>query len=220
MLHAVSFALADSVNVLLIGVLFALAVMHPRPSRYGKIAAVLVFGDWLGVLLLSAVTMLVFDGIGDLVHKVLDSPIVGIILIAIGVLSIAMAYLGKGDSTAMVSKMVAPLRHAGRGTFFTGLGLGLVQSATSLPFFVGLGYLSTGGFSTEVRYLGLFVYATLALSLPIVCAFLIGLVLKFPASPLGRALAAVRTRQHLVVKYAGYGIGILLMALGLLTILT
>ena len=69
MLHAVSFALADSVNVLLIGVLFAIAVMHPKPRRYATIAAVLVAGDWCGVFLLSLVTLLLFNGIElSLIH--------------------------------------------------------------------------------------------------------------------------------------------------------
>ena len=220
MLHAVSYALADSVNVLLIGVLFAVGVMHPKPARYGKIAAVLVLGDWLGVLLLSAVTMLVFDGIGDLVHTALESPVIGLLLIAVGLMSIVMAFRGGGDSSAMVARLAKPLRKAGLSTFASGMVLGLVQSATSLPFFVGLGYLSTGGFSTEVRYFGLIVYATLALSLPIVCAWLIGLVLKFPNSVLGRGLASLRTRQDLVTRYAGYGIGVLLIGLGALSLAT
>ena len=67
MLHAVSFALADSVNVLLIGVLFAVAVMHPKPRRYAPIAAVLVAGDWFGVFLLSLAVLLLFNGISDAV---------------------------------------------------------------------------------------------------------------------------------------------------------
>lgn len=218
MLHAVSFALADSINVLLIGVLFAVGVMHPKPARYGKIAAVLVLGDWLGVLLLSAVTMLLFDSINEVVHTVLESPALGLLLIALGVLSLVVAWRGGGDSSVMVARLAKPLQKAGLSTFTSGMVLGLVQSATSLPFFVGLGYLSTGGFSLEVRYLGLFAYATLALSLPMLLGVMIGVVLKFPNSVLGRGIASLRTQEESVTRYAGYVIAVLLIGLGALNL--
>ena len=50
MLHAVSFALLDSVNALLIGILVAIGIILPR-GKYRRIAALVVIGDWVGVLL-------------------------------------------------------------------------------------------------------------------------------------------------------------------------
>ena len=102
MLHAVSFALADSVNVLLIGVLFAVAVMHPKPRRYAPIAAVLVAGDWFGVFLLSLAVLLLFNGISDAVQTALASPIFGLVLIAVGLLSAFLTLRG-GDPTPMIN---------------------------------------------------------------------------------------------------------------------
>ena len=49
MLHAVSFALLDSVNALLIGILVAIGIILPR-GKYRRIAALVVVGDWVGVL--------------------------------------------------------------------------------------------------------------------------------------------------------------------------
>ena len=82
MLHAVSFALVDSLNALLIGVIVALGVMLPPAAPYRRIATLVVGGDWLGVLVLSVVTMLAFDGLGDAVTRALDSPVFAIVLIA------------------------------------------------------------------------------------------------------------------------------------------
>ncbi|KAB1503999.1 hypothetical protein F7230_02525 [Corynebacterium sp. 320] len=213
MLHALSFALLDSVNLLLIGVLFALGIMHPTVRAYRKIAAVLVVGDWFGVLLLSFITMVIFGGIGDLVQSALESPWVGILLIAVGLLSIVATMRG-GDSSAMVDKLAAPLRQASLRTFLVGMGLGLIQSATSIPFFVGLAFLSTAGFPLVVTYLGLFLYASLALSLPTISAVLVGLAVRAPKSPFGQMLVAMRARQDLATAYAGYAIGVVLIVLG------
>lgn len=213
MLHAVSYALLDSVNVLLIGVVFSIALMQQRCRPYAKIAGVLIAGDWFGVFLLSALTMFIFDGIGDLVRHVVESAAVGIILILVGLLSIIMTVRG-GDSSAMIARLAAPLRQASPSTFGAGMVLGLIQSATSVPFFVGLAYLSAGDFSALIRYGGLFIYASLALSIPCICAVAIGIVLRFPDSPLGRGIAWVRERGSAAGTWAGYAIGVVLLILG------
>ena len=47
MLHAVSFALLDSVNALLIGILVAIGIILPR-GKYRRIAALVVVGEGRG----------------------------------------------------------------------------------------------------------------------------------------------------------------------------
>ena len=51
-----------------------LAQATRRGGRYGAVAGLLVFGDWLGVLSLALLTLLVFDGLGDTVG-VVESPV-------------------------------------------------------------------------------------------------------------------------------------------------
>ncbi len=218
MLQAVSFALADSINVLLIGVLFALGVMHPRPRKYARVAGVLVAGDWFGVFLLSVLTLAVFGGISDWVQAALASPVIGLLLLALAVVTVVLTIRG-GDSSAMVARLASPLRSASWSTFVAGMGLGLIQSATSLPFFVGLAYLSAEAYPLALQGVGSVFYAALALSLPSLVAVLIGLVLRFPESVLGRALAGLRTKQAVVTKFAGYVVAALLAILGVVSLL-
>ena len=218
MLHAVSFALADSVNVLLIGVLFAIAVMHPQPRRYSPIAGVLVAGDWCGVLLLSLLTLLLFNGIEDVVQTALASPIFGLVLIAIGLLSAFLTLRG-GDPSPMINRLAKPLRRASLSTFLSGMVLGLVQSATSAPFFAGLAYLSTVEISTFAKYLTVVLYATLALSLPALSAIALGMVLRKPNSGLAKFIDGLRHRKEQMVTLAGYVVAAMLIVLGLLSFL-
>lgn len=218
MLHAVSFALADSVNVLLIGVLFAVAVMHPKPRRYAPIAAVLVAGDWFGVFLLSLAVLLLFNGISDAVQTALASPIFGLVLIAVGLLSAFLTLRG-GDPAPMINRLARPLRQASWGTFFSGMALGIVQSATSAPFFAGLAYLSTVGISSAAKYLAVFLYATLALSLPALSGLALGFVLRKPESGLARFIDGLRHRKEQMVALAGCVVAAMLIVLGLLSII-
>ena len=216
MLHAVSFALLDSLNVLLIGVVVALGVMLPRTAPYRRIATLLIAGDWLGVFLLSLVTMIVFDGLGDLVQRALESPVFGILLIATGVLTLRGG--GQGDS-ALIRRLLGPLQTPSLKTVGVGFVLGVVQSATSVPFFAGLGFLSAGDYPAVVRYVGLIVYASLALSLPAVSAIFVGMVRAYPTSPFGRAFEWMRTRQELMVKLAGYIVAVVLTIMGVVSLL-
>lgn len=218
MLHAVSFALADSVNVLLIGVLFAVAVMHPKPRRYAPIAAVLVAGDWFGVFLLSLAVLLLFNGISDAVQTALASPIFGLVLIAVGLLSAFLTLRG-GDPTPMINRLARLLRQASWGTFLSGMALGIVQSATSAPFFAGLAYLSTVGISSAAKYFAVFLYATLALSLPALSGLALGFVLRKPESALARFIDGLRHRKEQMVALAGYVVAAMLIVLGLLSII-
>lgn len=220
MFQAVSFALLDSLNALLIGVIVALGVMLPRTGRYRRIATLLIAGDWLGVFLLALVTMLVFDGLGDLVQRALESPIFGILLIVTGVISFVLAVRssGNGDS-ALVRRLLGPLKEPSVKTVGVGFLLGVIQSATSVPFFTGLAYLSASGYGPAVRYIGLFFYASLALSLPAISAFFVGMVRSYPYSPFGRAFEYMRTRQELMVKLAGYVVAVALTVFGIVALL-
>lgn len=220
MLHAVSFALMDSLNALLIGVIVALGVMLPRTGPYRRIATLLVAGDWLGVLLLSLITMLVFDGLGDLVQQALESPIFGILLILTGVVTLLLTLRGSGDGdSALVRRLLGPLQTPSLKTVGIGLVLGLVQSATSIPFFTGLAFLSAGDYGVAIRYVGLIVYASLALSLPALSAVFVGMVRHYPYSPFGRAFETMRERRELMVKLAGYLVAVALTLFGIGTLL-
>lgn len=220
MFHAVSFALADSLNALLIGVIVALGVMLAPQAPYRRIAFFVIGGDWLGVLALSLATMLVFDGLGDLVHRALASPIFGILLIATGVITGVLTALSSGEGDGkLVAKMTGPLSEPSAKTIGLGFLLGVIQSATSVPFFSGLAYLSAGDYPTVVRYVGLLFYATLALSLPALSAVFVGLVRAFPGGFFGRAFAYLRERRAAVAKGAGYFVAVILAVFGLVQLL-
>lgn len=215
MWHAVSFALMDSINVLLIGVIVTIGVLLPPRAPYRRIAALLVGGDWLGVFLLSIPTLAVFDLIKDKVHAALESPAFGLVLIAVGVLGAVMTFRG-GDNTALVNKIMPPLQTPTWKTAATGFILGVVQSATSGPFFAGLAYLSAGGFSLEFRYTALFLYATLALSLPFLTAILVGFVRAYPNSPAGRGFEWARNNTDTIAPIAGYLVSAILVVMGVM----
>lgn len=215
MWHAVSFALMDSINLLLIGVIVTIGVLLPPRAAYRRIATLLVGGDWLGVFLLSVPTLAVFDLINDKIQAVLDSPAFGLILIAVGVVGAIMTFRG-GDNTALVNKIIQPLQTPTWKTAATGFILGVVQSATSGPFFAGLAYLSAGGFSLEFRYTALFLYASLALSLPFVTALLVGFVRAYPNSPAGRGFEWARNNTEVLTPIAGYLVSVILIGMGVL----
>lgn len=215
MWHAVSFALIDSINVLLIGVIMTIGVLLPPRAPYRKIAMLLVGGDWLGVFLLSIPTLAVFDLINDKIHTVLDSPAFGLILIAVGVVGAIMTFRG-GDNTALVNKIIQPLQTPTWKTAATGFILGFVQSATSGPFLAGLAYLSAGGFSLEFRYTALFLYATLALSLPFLTAIAVGFVRSFPDSSAGRGFEWARNNTRVLSPIAGYLVSTILVVMGVM----
>lgn len=213
MWHAVSYALMDSVNVLLIGVIVTIGVMFPPAAPYRRTAALLVGGDWLGVFLLAIPTLAVFEHIEHRVHAALESSWFGVILIAVGLLGAVLTWRG-GDNSPLVSKMLTQLQRPSLRTVGTGFVLGVVQSATSLPFFAGLAYLSTGNFSAAFSYTALFLYAMLALSLPALCAILVGFVRAYPDSPAGRGFSWARENSTVVAAWAGYAVSIALVGLG------
>src|SRR5699024_7581581 len=101
-------------------------------------------------------------------------------------------------------------------TVATGFVLGAIQSATSVPFFAGLAVLSAGGLPVVERYLGLILYASVALSLPTLVAIAVGIVRHRPNSWLGRIFAAARDNQARVSRGAGYLVTVLLILIGAL----
>lgn len=213
--HAVSFALLDSVNVLLIGVVVALGIMLPKKRSFARTAGLLIAGDWLGVLGLCLIVLLAFDGLGDVVGRFLQSPLFGMGLILVGLASLVLTWRSRpGDNAALVAKVLDPLLNPSRATVVVGVVLGVIQSATSVPFYAGLAAISAGGFSALERYLGLIGYATLALSLPALSAFFVALVRARPNSRAGRAFEWMRERPTLMAKAAGYLVAVLLTAIG------
>lgn len=110
MLHAVSFALLDSVNALLIGVVVALGVMLPR-GKYKTVTPLLIAGDWFGVLALSVLSMFIFDSLKEYVDAFLDSPLLGILLIILGFAGIVMAWRSRpGSPTRWWTRSLNPCR--------------------------------------------------------------------------------------------------------------
>lgn len=218
MLNALAYAFVDAVNVLLIGVLIALAMMLP-PGKYRPIAFLLLLGDWLGVLLLSLIVLLAFDGLKSIVETVLDSPLFAILLIATGLVTAVLTIRGGGGSSTMIDRVLTPLKTPSWMTVSMGFTLGLIQSVTSVPFFAGLAVLSTSGLPVAERYLGLFAYATVALSLPLLIALALGVVRRHPHSWIGRLFATARANQEKVATGAGWLVTALLVGLGVARLL-
>src|SRR5699024_2101997 len=108
MLHALTYAFVDSINVLLIGVVVAIGMMLPA-GRYRRVAPLLVFGDWLGVAVLALAVLVVFDGLGDQVSTLVESPLFGVLLILTGVATAVLTWRG-GDSSGLIERILAPLR--------------------------------------------------------------------------------------------------------------
>lgn len=223
MLHVLSFALMDTLNFLLIGVLVAVGVAQPlkdRGGRYGAVASLLVLGDWLGVLVLALLTMLVFDGLGEVIQTLVESPVFGVLLILTGVVSAVLAWRSDGDgSSAVVERIMRPLKTPAPATVGTGFLLGVIQSATSIPFFAGIALMSAGDFATVTRYVSMTLYATVALSLPFLCALVIGYIRMKPYSAAGRGFSWMRSNQATVARAGGYIVAVFLILLGVVHVL-
>ena len=212
MLAALGFAFIDSINLLLIGVLVAVGIVA---RRFGVTAVLLIAGDWLGVASLAFLMLVVFDGLGDVVHRFVEGPVFGILLIATGLLTAVLAVRG-GDNSGLVERIMRPLRTPSGTTVLVGFVLGIIQSATSVPFYGGLAVLSTAGVPVGTRYAFLVLYATVALSLPTFCAFLVAWVRRYPESPAGRMFEAARQNSAAVSAGATWAVAVLLAGLGVL----
>ena len=215
MLYAVSYAFMDSINVLSIAVIVALGVLLPA-GRYKKVAPLLVTGNWFGVFALALLVTVVFSGFGELMQKILDSAVFGLTLIGVGVLTLVGTWLSKGKPPAVVGRLLGGLQKPSPMTFGIGFGLGVVQSATSVPFFAGLIVLTALHPAPATLGAGVVLYATIALSLPIVFALLVGWVRIAPHSPIGRLFNKASHNTEALSKAAGYSVGVLLIVLGAL----
>lgn len=217
MLHAVAFALADSVNGLLIGVVVALGIMLPR-GTYRRVTPLLIAGDWTGVFSLAVLTMFVLDSLRDWVKLLEGSPILGWALVIIGLATVVLTWRSRpGEANALVDRILVPLRRPSPLTFATGFVLGVAQSITSAPFFIGLFHLAAGEFTSAVRYGGLVIYATLALSLPAVSAAFVGIVRSYPESPAGLLFIRARENKEQVAKAGGYLVAVFLIVMGVVS---
>ncbi|MBZ8176259.1 hypothetical protein GP475_04035 [Corynebacterium poyangense] len=219
MIHAASFALIDSVNVLLIGVVVALGLIIPPHGPYRKTVALLIGGDWFGVFLLALLSLLVFNNLGGLVISFTESVAFGIVIILAGILIAVLTALG-GSNDALIQRILVPLKNPGILTVLTGTILGLAQSITSAPFFLGLIELSATPLAPTWKYSWVILYATLALSLPMLSAVLVGIVRRYPNSVAGHFFDWMRQRPQAMTLFAGYGVGILLIVMGVVELLT
>ena len=211
MLGALQLAFIDSVNLLLIGVIVAVGIA--ARSNYAKTTALLIAGDWCGVAGLALIMLVVFDGLGPVVQRFVEGPVFGILLIATGVLTAVLAVRG-GDNQALVQKIMRPLHTPGPATVGTGVVLGLIQSATSLPFYGGLALLSAAGVDAQVRYAAIPLYATVALSLPTLAALAVGWVRAKPDSAAARGFDWARAHPDQVTAAATWSVAVLLIVLG------
>lgn len=214
MFHAVSYALLDSINVLLIGVIVAIGVVLPAGGSFRNIVARLIAGDWLGVFVTSVPVLLLFDSIGAPIRRAIESPWFGVLLIVVGVLSAMATWRSGGDSSAFVGRVMRWLREPSAKTVVVGFVLGAVQSLTSVPFYIGLGFLSVGGFDALIRYSALVLYASLALSLPFLSAFAVAFVRSHPRSAPGKAFAWARGHSEQMSAGAGYFVAVILVLIG------
>lgn len=219
MLGALSLAFIDSINLLLIAVIVAVGIAAPRSrGQYGKITGLLIAGDWLGVAGLALLMLVIFDGLGAIVHRVVEGPVFGLLLITTGVLTGVLAVRG-GDNSGLVDKILRPLRTPNPLTVVTGFVLGVIQSATSVPFYGGLALLSAAGVDATTRYLAIPLYATVALSLPTLVALLVAWVRAVPDSAAGRAFEWARANPQTVTTAATWAVAVLLIVLGVVHLL-
>ena len=107
-----------------------------------------------------------------------------------------------------------PLHTPGPATVGTGMVLGLIQSATSLPFYGGLALLSAAGVDAQVRYAAIPLYATVALSLPTLAALAVGWVRAKPGSSAARGFDWARAHPDQVTSAATWSVAVLLIVLG------
>lgn len=214
MLGALSLAFIDSVNLLLIAVIVAVGIMAPRAGgHYGRITSLLIAGDWLGVAGLALIMLVIFDGLGPSVQRFVEGPVFGILLIATGVITGLLALRG-GDNSALVNRILQPLQTPSALTVLTGFILGLVQSATSVPFYGGLALLSAAGVDPVTRYATIPLYATVALSLPTLTALMVAWVRAKPDSAAGRAFDWARAHPQTVSLAATWAVSMMLVVLG------
>lgn len=212
MLAALQFALIDSINLLLIAVVVAVGIATPAiRGKYTKITSLLIFGDWLGVAALSLPVLLLFDQISGQIQAFLDGPIFGWILIAVGLIVGLMALKGD-DNSKLVEFIMAPLRNAGPKTVLMGFALGVIQSATSAPFYFGLAILAAEEVAS--RYIFLLIYATVALSLPTIVAFLVWVVRQKPESIVGKLFDKARNNPQRLSLIASWAVALMLIGLG------
>lgn len=215
MWYAVSFALIDSLNALLIAVIVAIGIVLPK-GQYRKVAPLLIAGDWFGVFVLALLVMYVFDGLQEFVQALIDGPWLGLILIIVGAIALWGAWRSSpGDNAKLVNTIMRFLGEPSILTFLAGFVLGVVQSATSSPFYGGIAHLSAGDYSAAVRYGGMLWYASLALSLPTLVALLVGLVRSRPESRLGKGFEWASNNTDKVGTWGGYIVAILLILIGL-----
>lgn len=219
MLHAVLYALGDSINALLIGILVAIGIMLPR-GKYRKIATLVVVGDWFGVLVASTVVLFFLLGVRDQIQALLESPIAGIVLIIVGIALGIMAWRSRGESNGLIRKLLVPLQEPSFTTALVGFVMGVIQSLTSVPFYYGLMFLAATDLSQPMQYVGLLLYATLALSLPTIVGLFIALVRAKPESKAGQLFLAARRNSTQVALVGGYAVAVFLVIMGIASLAT
>lgn len=215
MLNALGFAMLDSVNLLLIGVIVALGVML-QFGVYRRVVSLLVFGSWFGFLIAAVLVFLLFDAIGDPIIRLVESALFGILLIATGVVTgiLTLRSGGDGEPSALQQRLLGPLKVASPKTIGMGVALGIAQSLTSVPFLGGLAVLTVQVPSVGMQALGLVLYATVALSLSFLVAVAVGVIRHQPESFLGRMFTKARENQATVTRVASGLVSVMLIVIG------
>lgn len=217
MLQAVGFALIDSINLLLIGAILACGLILKNSKDYTRTTTLLILGDWLGVFTLCIIIFPLFDKIKKPMEEFLNSPIAGVIMLIIALITAIGTAIGN-DKSRIIGTLLQVLRTSSHKVFIAGFILGLIQSLTSWPFYLGLAHLSIGNFSTTIKIFGLIGYTSLALSTPALAAMFVGLAIRHPDRFAGRVFQVLQIKSRNLGKGTGYFVAVVFLFLGLFSI--
>lgn len=204
-----SFAIVDSINVLLIAVLFIVRVDSKQArKRIIPSSWLLIASDFTGVLFAAALVSLLIRGAGWDLRPILDSAWFGVIFVALGLVAARSAV--RGDSSVRLAKAFSAYVTGSPGnTILLGVSLGVVQSLTSGPFWGGLVVISASVDVVVAMVVTLVFYSMVALLVPVI--FEISLCLF----PLSRRI----TLDYLASRGMA-AIAVLLLAIGSLHLLS
>ncbi|GAB3597877.1 hypothetical protein GCM10027580_28080 [Corynebacterium faecale] len=169
------YALIDSVNLLLIGVVLLSRLFSDLRNKISWISISILFGDFVGIVLAGLIAFTVVNRTGLNAQEILESPIFGGALIAVGLLGLIAA-----RSSHLVSSVYKSIRFVGKrklNAILFAVFTGLVQSLTSIPFWGGI--LEMNGFNlANVNSLAVLVVYSLMATFAVALVVFYSLVVK------------------------------------------
>ena len=137
------YALIDSVNLLLIGVVLLSRLFSDLRNKISWISTSILFGDFVGIVLAGLIAFTVVNRTGLNAQEILESPFFGGALIAVGLFGLIAA-----RSSHLVSSVYKSIRFVGKrklNAILFAVFTSLAQSLTSIPFWGGI--LEMNGFN-------------------------------------------------------------------------